>query len=165
MKPDKISWVQDSRFDLDAGTQAIAIRPDNYADRFQAGADASRHGGRAAARAATSPAQVKIRLPLVGGKVERAIVDGLVEHLDAGSESRRRAPGLIPPGSAEERRRRSPVRGEPERSDRGHQTRWSTKRSSWRRLRHSNVPSQWVPYSPTMESPVSQYDFGSGFSQ
>jgi hypothetical protein len=32
----------------------------------------------------------------------------------------------------------------------------STKRSSWRRLRHSNTPSQWVPYSDTIESPVSQ---------
>ena len=41
VKPDKISWVQDSRFDLDAGTQAIAIEPDNYADRFQASADAT----------------------------------------------------------------------------------------------------------------------------
>ena len=30
------------------------------------------------------------------------------------------------------------------------QTRWSTNFSSWRRLRHSNVPSQCVPYSPTI---------------
>ena len=29
-------------------------------------------------------------------------------------------------------------------------------RSSWRRFRHSNTPSQWVPYSETIESPVSQ---------
>ncbi len=35
-------------------------------------------------------------------------------------------------------------------------TRWSTNPSSWRRLRHSNTPSQWMPYSPTIESPVSQ---------
>ena len=33
---------------------------------------------------------------------------------------------------------------------------YSTKRSSWRRLRHSKTPSQWVPYSDTIESPVSQ---------
>ena len=45
------------------------------------------------------------------------------------------------------------------------QTSFSTNASSWRRLRHSNTPSVWVPYSPTMESPVSQYDFGSGFNQ
>ena len=36
------------------------------------------------------------------------------------------------------------------------QARWSTNLSSWRRLRHSNTPSQWMPYSPTIESPVSQ---------
>jgi hypothetical protein len=33
---------------------------------------------------------------------------------------------------------------------------YSTKRSSWRRLRHSKTPSQWMPYSDTIESPVSQ---------
>ena len=81
VKADKISWVQTSRFDLGACTEAITIQPDNYADRFQACADATvttdadgstrRVGG-----------EVRIRLPLVGGKVERAIVEGLVEHLD-----------------------------------------------------------------------------------
>jgi hypothetical protein len=34
--------------------------------------------------------------------------------------------------------------------------RLSTNRSSWRRLRHSKVPSQKVAYSPMIESPVSQ---------
>ncbi len=48
--------------------------------------------------------------------------------------------------------------------DAGH-ARWSTNPSSWRRLRHSKTPSQWMPYSPTIESPVSQYDRGSGLSQ
>lgn len=35
-------------------------------------------------------------------------------------------------------------------------TKFSTKDSSWRRLRTSKTPSQWTPYSETMESPVSQ---------
>jgi hypothetical protein len=81
VKADKISWVQDSRFDLDVGTQAIAIRPDNYADRFRASADAAVTAqGTGSSRHVTG--EVKIRLPLVGGKVERAIVEGLVEHLE-----------------------------------------------------------------------------------
>ena len=33
---------------------------------------------------------------------------------------------------------------------------FSTNASSWRRLRHSYTPSLCVPYSPTIESPVSQ---------
>ena len=33
---------------------------------------------------------------------------------------------------------------------------FSTKPSSWRRLRHSYTPSVCTPYSPTMESPVFQ---------
>jgi hypothetical protein len=81
VKADKISWVQDSRFDLDAGTEAIEIKPDNYADRFSASADATlRAQGKGCTRQVKG--EVRIRLPLVGGKVERAIVEGLVEHLD-----------------------------------------------------------------------------------
>ena len=36
------------------------------------------------------------------------------------------------------------------------QASFSTNVSSWRRLRHSYTPSVWVPYSPTIESPVFQ---------
>ncbi len=42
---------------------------------------------------------------------------------------------------------------------------FSTKPSSWRRLRHSYTPSVCMPYSLTIESPVSQYERGSGLSQ
>ena len=42
---------------------------------------------------------------------------------------------------------------------------FSTNPSSWRRLRHSYTPSVCTPYSPTIESPVFQYDRGSGLSQ
>ncbi len=35
-------------------------------------------------------------------------------------------------------------------------TKFSTNSSNWRRLRTSNTPSQWLAYSDTMESPVSQ---------
>ena len=45
------------------------------------------------------------------------------------------------------------------------QASFSTKASSWRKLRHSKTPSVWTPYSPTIESPVFQYERGSGFSQ
>ena len=81
VKADKISWVQNSLFDLDEATEAIVIRPDNYADRFQASADAVLIAdGDGCVRRVTG--EVRIRLPLVGGKVERAIVEGLLEHLD-----------------------------------------------------------------------------------
>jgi hypothetical protein len=81
VKADRLSWVQDSRFDLSSGTQSIEIRPDNYADRFAASAEATTtSAGSGATRQVTG--EVRIRIPLVGGKVERAIVEGLVEHLD-----------------------------------------------------------------------------------
>jgi hypothetical protein len=81
VKSDRLSWVQDSRFDLSAGTQSIAILPDNYADRFRASAEATTASSASGATRRVT-GEVRIRIPLVGGKVERAIVEGLVEHLD-----------------------------------------------------------------------------------
>ncbi len=48
--------------------------------------------------------------------------------------------------------------GQHQRGSRGGdgQASFSTNASSWRRLRHSYTPSVWVPYSPTIESPVFQ---------
>ncbi len=43
--------------------------------------------------------------------------------------------------------------------------RCSTKASSWRRLRHSYAASQYWAYCSRIESPLPQYERGSGFSQ
>ena len=82
ISPDKLTWVQDSRIDPEAGTERIKIVPDHYPDRLEAlisadylesggGTDRHIHG------------ELHVHVPLVGGRVEHAIVDGLRDHLDA----------------------------------------------------------------------------------
>ena len=80
--PSKLSWVQESVHDLAAGTTTFRFLPDNYADRFSASGRTKivpRDGG--AVRTLTG--EVKVKAPLVGGRVEKAIVEGLEEYLVA----------------------------------------------------------------------------------
>ena len=80
--PSKLTWIDDATYDLAAHTAAHEIVPDNYADRLScsyfARLDATDDGTRRSLEGL-----VKVRMPLVGGKVERAIVSGLEEHADA----------------------------------------------------------------------------------
>ena len=83
--PSKLSWVQESSHDLAAGTTTFRFLPDNYADRFSAS------GGTRIAPAPSGSVrvlsgEVKVRAPLVGGKVEKAIAEGLEEYLVAEAE-------------------------------------------------------------------------------
>lgn len=80
--PDKLSWVQESSHDLAAGTTVFRFVPDNYADRFSASGRTVIAGHLDGARRTLS-GEVKVRAPLVGGRVEKAIVEGLEEYLAA----------------------------------------------------------------------------------
>jgi hypothetical protein len=80
--PSKLSWTQDSTFDLAAGTATFRFLPDNYADRFSA-AGGTRTVALGDGARRTLSGEVKVRAPLVGGRVEKAIVEGLEEYLAA----------------------------------------------------------------------------------
>ncbi len=81
--PAKLTWVQRSRHDVTAGTTTFDLLPDHYPDRLRAsGTFAVIAAGGGARRTVTG--ELKVRgVPLVGGRVERAIVDGLGEYLTA----------------------------------------------------------------------------------
>jgi Protein of unknown function (DUF2505) len=80
--PAKLTWVDDARFDLASHTARHRILPDYYADRLQASYDVILEPlGDSTRRLATG--ELKVRIPLVGGRVERAIVSGLEEHAAA----------------------------------------------------------------------------------
>jgi hypothetical protein len=84
LDPARLTWVEETRYDLGRATSTTVLRPDHYGDRLAASATA---------RFDPDPAQpdgcrrrimgeVVVRgVPLGGGRVERAIVDGLREHL------------------------------------------------------------------------------------
>jgi hypothetical protein len=80
--PKKLTWVERSVCDLAAHRTQCEIRPDNYggllSGRYDAVIVATDGGARR-----TLTGELKVKMPLVGGKVERAIVGGLEENAAA----------------------------------------------------------------------------------
>jgi Protein of unknown function (DUF2505) len=82
LDPKKLTWVEESTHDLAGHTVTWRLVPDNYGDRFRAnGAAVYRSDGEVTVRQTTGDLVVKT--PFVGRLVERALVSGLKEHLDA----------------------------------------------------------------------------------
>jgi uncharacterized protein DUF2505 len=80
--PARLTWVDDATYDLTAHTAEHQILPDNYADRLACSYRAVLTAVDGQTRRSLD-GEVKVRMPLVGGKVERAIVSGLEEHAAA----------------------------------------------------------------------------------
>jgi len=80
--PKKLTWVERSVCDLAAHRTQCEIRPDNYggmlSGRYDAVIVATDEGARR-----TLTGELKVKMPFVGGKVERAIVGGLEENAAA----------------------------------------------------------------------------------
>jgi hypothetical protein len=82
--PERLTWVQRTTVDLGQRTSTITLLPDHYPDRLQCAgtfhfrADESGSGSR---RLVQGDLQVKVLV--VGGQVERALVSGLEEFLAA----------------------------------------------------------------------------------
>jgi hypothetical protein len=81
--PAKLSWVEELVFDLDAARATSVLRPDNYADRFRCSGEYTYRADGPDTTLRRLEGEVKIRMPLVGGKVEGALVSGLREHAAA----------------------------------------------------------------------------------
>ena len=83
--PDKLTWVEDTTYDRRRHRGEHRIVPDHYRDRLRASytTQLEEHGG---GTRRLVEGDLRVRFPLVGGRVERAIVSGLVEHagLEAG---------------------------------------------------------------------------------
>jgi hypothetical protein len=79
VNPERLTWVERSVCDLVSHRTECEIRPDNYggllAGRYESVIVATADGARR-----TLTGDVKVKMPLVGGKVERAIVSGLEEN-------------------------------------------------------------------------------------
>lgn len=84
--PARLVWVDQTTYDRRAGTATFRILPDHYAERLQAGGTYRflPAGPHRCTRVADG--ELKVRFPLVGGKVERAIVAGLGEHIEREAE-------------------------------------------------------------------------------
>lgn len=80
--PAKLTWLQDERYDLRAANATVVFRPDNYADRFtsKGGYVFSPDPDEAGDTVRTISGDLRVRMMLVGGQVEGALVSGLREH-------------------------------------------------------------------------------------
>ena len=80
--PAKLTWVEDSTTDRRTHRTTFRIVPDHYTDRLQCtGSFTLEPDGAASRRVAEG--DLRVRFPLVGSRVERAIVSGLEEHAEA----------------------------------------------------------------------------------
>ena len=80
--PDRLTWVERSVCDLTAHRTECEIRPDNYGGMLN-GRYSSLLVARDDGARRTLTGELKVKVPLVGGKVERAIVGGLEENAAA----------------------------------------------------------------------------------
>lgn len=84
---DRLTWVDEAEHDLTTFRSEHRIVPDHYADRLHAGyATQLEPDGDGARTRTLVTGTLTVRMPLVGGRVERAIVSGLEEHAAAEAE-------------------------------------------------------------------------------
>ncbi|MEY2468978.1 MAG: hypothetical protein QOF21_1676 [Actinomycetota bacterium] len=81
----KLTWVEDSVIDRATHVTTWKIIPDHYASRLTSSGTFRLTGKSDELTVRTTEAELKVHFPLVGGRVERAIVSGLKEHA-AGEE-------------------------------------------------------------------------------
>ena len=77
--PAKLTWIDASTLDRDTHRTSHQIIPDHYASRLECAYETILRvadGG----TDRTASGDLRVRFPLVGGRVERAIVSGLREH-------------------------------------------------------------------------------------
>ncbi len=80
--PERLTWVQETVHDHADRSARFRLLPDHYPDRLRCRgryAIADQAGG---SRRVVS-GELQVRAPLVGGRVEQAIVSGLEEYLEA----------------------------------------------------------------------------------
>jgi hypothetical protein len=80
--PKKLTWVEESVHDLAARTVAVTLHPDHYADRLRC-TGAYRYTARGEATVRQVNGDLKVKVLFVAGQVEKALVSGLKEHLEA----------------------------------------------------------------------------------
>jgi hypothetical protein len=80
--PDRLTWVQETIHDHAGRSARFRLLPDHYPDRLRCRGRftiTDRPGGSRRVVAG----ELQVRAPLVGGRVEQAIVSGLEEYLEA----------------------------------------------------------------------------------
>lgn len=84
--PDDVAWVEETRWNLSDRSAEVHFQPDQAAGLLRASAAAKLEpDGPDAVRRITG--ELKVRIPLLGHKVEPVIVQGVGDHLDEEANS------------------------------------------------------------------------------
>lgn len=83
--PAKLTWVEMGEHDLSAGLSRFEIRPDHYSDLLQGRYTASVEpiGGQGEASRRVVKGMIKVKVLMVGARVENAIISSLRELANA----------------------------------------------------------------------------------
>lgn len=78
--PHRLTWVEATTFDRRTHRGEHVIVPDHYGDRLRGSYSTHLEAAPGPATVRSVQGEVRVRAPLVAGRVERAIVAGLAEH-------------------------------------------------------------------------------------
>jgi Protein of unknown function (DUF2505) len=79
VEPLRLTWVEESTLDRRSHRTEFHIVADHYADRLRCSGTVELHPG-PEGTTRVAEGKLEVRIPLVGGKVERAVVESLVEQ-------------------------------------------------------------------------------------
>lgn len=81
LDPEKLVWVEHSTHEIARRHVDYRLEPEHYGDRFRASGKCTTRRGPHGGAIRTVEGSLRIKAPLVGRAVEKAIVSGLREHL------------------------------------------------------------------------------------
>jgi hypothetical protein len=80
VEPDRLTWVEESTTDLAMHRTEWRIVPDHYGNLLRCSGTFRLEARGPSSTRRIAEGDVQVRVPFVGGKVERAIVSGLRDH-------------------------------------------------------------------------------------
>ena len=80
--PERLTWVQETIHDHDERSARFRLLPDHYPDRLRCRGRFTITDQPGGSRRVVA-GELQVKAPLVGGRVEQAIVSGLEEYLEA----------------------------------------------------------------------------------
>lgn len=80
--PDKLTWVEESIYDLNRLSSTTRLIPDHYASKLSASITTT-YRDTASGSIRETRGEFRVKILLFAGQVERAIVDGIRDHLRA----------------------------------------------------------------------------------
>lgn len=81
LDPDKLSWTEHSTHEVARRHVVYRLEPEHYGNRFRAAGKCTTRRGPHGGAVRTVEGNLRVKAPLVGRAVEKAIVSGLREHL------------------------------------------------------------------------------------